>query len=1120
MGSKGSQTGTTSSGSSSTTTKPDKNAYAAYLQAIQAAQQTAKTPYTPYGGQMVAGFSPDQLSAMQGIDASQGIGMGAINQGEDLVSQGSNPYTAGNIQGFMNPYQQQVTDATMGNINETNAEQQQQVVGNSIMRGAFGGDRSGIAQSELARQQGLASNATLAGLNQSNYAQAVQTAGNQGQMQQQGGTLLGQLGALQQGQALQGLQAQMGSGSLQQQQQQANLNVPYSQYLTSQAWPYQNEQFLAGIAGAVGPDMGGKSTTQYSGMVQPPVPSMGSQMFGAGMAGLGAMGQSGAFGSGGWLSGMGGMMFAKRGGGINSKPIPQRYGFSVGGAPQPYYGRHYAEGGDVVDPELDPMSGADKEQDDSAKMIAGLMSPFQQQAPSPPIAPQGPLPDGGNLGQAAPPPPAPVGMPTSPQGVLPQAPTPDFGAPPSGVMPPPAAPTPDMGNVPMPTPRPSPGIDLSAAPSAPTADLGSAPIKPQTGVGDLTAKYESSGNWGSAHKDNIGWSYGRYQFNSQGSLNDFMRDNPQYAGQFAGMSPGSEAFNNKWRELSQDPDFRQAQDKSFVNHAQPALQTAAQLGYKLDNRGVEEAILSGSIQHGGIGSILKEAAKVPGFADMSPQDQLKTYYAVRSGYVAKLNIDPESKKAVLGRYPGELKDALAISGGEGLSASKSLADSGGLPEHAQLAQFRGNNSSAGAEELGSKMVKSPWMALTAAGLGIMAGKSPYPLVNIGEGGLKGIETLQHQQTAAQAGQKLAIEAARQASTEKYQTTMADKADRQITPFGIANLKTGEMKPFNFSGGAGTAGEPAAGKITPVAAAPLASTSVAPQGGRVVNSDPTAMLNPGTVANEAESHPEIASMYMDPKSVPAGRSLANTEVKAVTKDAQAAAVLDTRAKNMRHNLDVISNFANDPSTDKRMAALLTPGVTGEERQKLLNWYSTFGGKKVPPEVVAAVNSLGKDSILGGFRNITNEGLSAREAQPIIKAAMGAMPSFSLPEQSSRVLLASMESANQRQLDRQKFIADYRTKNGGFADGWEADFNQKHPPESYVARAIYSVLPEDKKRELPMATKELRTARDTLIQAEQTGDTVAADKARMMYQKGKTAFDRRYGGLGNYIAFGTM
>lgn len=74
---------------------------------------------------------------------------------------------------YMSPYMQEVYNATLANINEQNARQMSQLAGTAISRGAFGGDRAGIAAAEMRRQQNLAAQATLSNLLQKGYEGAV-----------------------------------------------------------------------------------------------------------------------------------------------------------------------------------------------------------------------------------------------------------------------------------------------------------------------------------------------------------------------------------------------------------------------------------------------------------------------------------------------------------------------------------------------------------------------------------------------------------------------------------------------------------------------------------------------------------------------------------------------------------------------------------------------------------------------------------------------------------------------------------------------------------------------------------------------------------------------------------
>jgi hypothetical protein len=225
-----------------------------------------------------------------------------------------------NIQGYMNPYNQAVADTTFQALRQ---QQQQEMGGqtaNAIRSGAFGGDRAGLAAANLARQQQLGTAQAMAPIYQQGYSQALGTAmtaaqqnraalqnlsqqlqgiGQQGYGQQMGaaqqlaglgqqqfGQGLGaaqQLGALGQQQygmgagtaqqlaalgsgaqqsALQGAQAQLGAGTLEQQTQQADMTARYQQFLQERGYDFQVAQFLANIAMGTGALSGSTTTTQ------------------------------------------------------------------------------------------------------------------------------------------------------------------------------------------------------------------------------------------------------------------------------------------------------------------------------------------------------------------------------------------------------------------------------------------------------------------------------------------------------------------------------------------------------------------------------------------------------------------------------------------------------------------------------------------------------------------------------------------------------------------------------------------------------------------------------------------------------------------------------------------
>jgi hypothetical protein len=197
-------------------------------------------------------------------------------------------------------------------------------------------------------------------------------------------------------------------------------------------------------------------------------------------------------------------------------------------------------------------------------------------------------------------------------------------------------------------------------------------ISATAGLGESVAKYES-GKKGvmtisSGKGDPGGVSYGKYQLSSNaGTLSKYLKMSG-YSDQFKGLSPGSAAFNAKWKELgSKDPKFAESQNQ-FIHktHYEPAFKKAQELGFDTTNRGIQEAIWSGSIQHGGIKEILRRTAAVPGFDKMTPEQQIAAFYQQRSDYASyymrKNGASEEQiKNASYGRYKKEIKDVIALS---------------------------------------------------------------------------------------------------------------------------------------------------------------------------------------------------------------------------------------------------------------------------------------------------------------------------------------------------------------------------------------------------------------------------------------------------------------------------
>ena len=143
-------------------------------------------------GRMVSGAEGVSRGGLQDFDA----GRSAIGTGQSYLQQASNlADPSQGISQFMNPYQQQVIDSTMRQMDEQADKARQGDAARAIQSGAFGGSREGIQRAE--RDTGLqqAKADTLGKLLSSNYAQALAGSQNAAKLQAGLGQASGDLGA-------------------------------------------------------------------------------------------------------------------------------------------------------------------------------------------------------------------------------------------------------------------------------------------------------------------------------------------------------------------------------------------------------------------------------------------------------------------------------------------------------------------------------------------------------------------------------------------------------------------------------------------------------------------------------------------------------------------------------------------------------------------------------------------------------------------------------------------------------------------------------------------------------------------------------------------------------------
>ena len=166
-------------------------------------------------GQGAQGIMGAQNMANQFAQANMGQSSSTLGQAVGALYGGAQGYTPGAAQQFMNPYQQQVIDESIRQINRQGDISREGLQAQAVKSGAFGGSREGIQRAELDRGLAAQRNAAIVGGLSQGYNQAA-TQAQQAFEQQQGRQLqaaqgLQGIGGLYGQQALQ--QAQLGQGA-------------------------------------------------------------------------------------------------------------------------------------------------------------------------------------------------------------------------------------------------------------------------------------------------------------------------------------------------------------------------------------------------------------------------------------------------------------------------------------------------------------------------------------------------------------------------------------------------------------------------------------------------------------------------------------------------------------------------------------------------------------------------------------------------------------------------------------------------------------------------------------------------------------------------------------------
>ena len=279
------------------------------------ARATAATsqPYTPYGAPRIAGFRPEQEEAFTGYKASMGEYRPYLEQAQTALQRGTGSFTApGVAQQYMSPYIQEVV-SEIGSAAGRNLYENilPQINRTFVGGGTFGGSRSQEFMNRAVRDTQAAALAEQRKALAEGYGQAADIYGAEAQRAITAAPYMGALGEQVQTQRMKELEGLQAIGAQRQGLAQRSADLAYQDFLEQRDYPYQQVQRLAAIGGA--PSASGSGVTTE----RAPGPSTLGQIGGLLTSGIGLIGATGGFGSGGWLTGL----FKAEGGKVDKKQV-------------------------------------------------------------------------------------------------------------------------------------------------------------------------------------------------------------------------------------------------------------------------------------------------------------------------------------------------------------------------------------------------------------------------------------------------------------------------------------------------------------------------------------------------------------------------------------------------------------------------------------------------------------------------------------------------------------------------------------------------------------------------------------------------------------------------------
>jgi hypothetical protein len=282
--------------------------------ALQAAQNQAMAAgpsnFAQSNALLGQGLNASNLAAQQANAAAQqpgfGQARGTLQSGIGALQGAAQAYDPSSVQKFMNPYQQQVIDESIKQINRQGAAANEAQRTQAIRAGAFGGGRDVVMQAETQRNLADAKNAAITNTLSQGYNTAQQQAQSAFEQQQQRQLSQGQ-GLTQTGATAGSLASQQGQLGLQAAQQQfqaagydANTAMQMAQLQqTQQQQGLAQSQSLQGIGSLYGQQAAQQAGlqqagAQYAGSVGQNIGAQQLQQAGLGQSAASLYGQLGS----------------------------------------------------------------------------------------------------------------------------------------------------------------------------------------------------------------------------------------------------------------------------------------------------------------------------------------------------------------------------------------------------------------------------------------------------------------------------------------------------------------------------------------------------------------------------------------------------------------------------------------------------------------------------------------------------------------------------------------------------------------------------------------------------------------------------------------------------------